>query len=260
MVTRAVAGGVLVLGGTAEARALAVLLQEAGLSFVSSLAGRVSDPRLPVGEVRVGGFGGAAGLASYLRTYGVAAVVDATHPFAATMSAHALSACAEAGVPLLRLARPGWADHPDAEAWHWVEGHDQAATLAGRLGRRVLLTTGRQTLAWYLGPLRAHEVTVRVVEPPEAPLPDRWRLVRDRGPYDVAGERELLAGVEVLVTKDSGGSYTSPKLDAARVLGVAVVVVRRPPVLATASVTTPEQALAWLSRLGTGRGRPGTAG
>lgn len=242
---------VLVLGGTAEARALAVLLDDAGVPFLSSLAGRVSDPRLPVGEVRIGGYGGVAGLAAFLAEAGITAVVDATHPFAATMSAHAVAACSAAGVPLLRLARPGWSDHPDADSWHWVDTHEEAASraanLAGGAGR-VLLTTGRQTLSSYATLLGGRDVTVRVVEPPAEPLPHGWTVVRDRGPYTLDGETALLDGVAVLVTKDSGGSYTSPKLDAARTLGVAVVVVRRPPVLATASVDSPEEAVQWVLR------------
>ncbi|GGL27174.1 cobalt-precorrin-6A reductase [Phycicoccus endophyticus] len=222
---------VLLLGGSAEARALADALVARGLEVTSSLAGRVSRPRLPAGRVRVGGFGGVEGLRAALRAEGWTHVVDATHPFAATMTAHAARATAAEGVPLLRLARPGWSGHPDAGAWRWVEDHDEACVVAGRLGRRPVLTTGRQTLHHYRG-WAERPVLVRLVEPPVDPLPGAWTLVLARGPYDVDGETDLLRGhrADVLLTKDSGGAHTAAKLDAARVLGVPVVVVRRPSV------------------------------
>jgi len=234
---------VLVLGGTGEARQLADLLQHQGVEFVTSLAGRVARPRLPVGEVRVGGFGGVEGLAAYLA--GFDAVVDATHPFAARISANAAAACARTGTPLLRLERPGWS----SDRWHWVKDSTEAAALTATLGVRPLLTVGRQGLDQYVGPLASHDVLARVVDPPEIELPSSWRVVEDRGPYDLAGERELLTRhrADVLVTKDSGGTWTRPKVDAADELGVPVVVVRRPASTAGVLVVEdPAEVLGWL--------------
>ncbi|WP_462417646.1 cobalt-precorrin-6A reductase [Kytococcus sp. Marseille-QA3725] len=222
---------VLLLGGTAEARELAARLVDEGVDVTSSLAGRVSRPRLPVGDVRVGGFGGVEGLTAALRDGGYTHLVDATHPFAVGVRANAVRAAAEAGVPVVRLARPGWGGHPLAGDWSWVADWQEAADVAAGLGERPFLTSGRQTLA-HFGHWADREVLVRVVEPPAAgEVPTGWTVVLDRGPFDVAAEERLMRehGIDVLVTKDSGGSYTSAKLEAAHRLGVPVVVRARPP-------------------------------
>lgn len=241
---------VLILGGTREARDLAEALHDRGMSFRSSLAGRVQRPRMPVGETRLGGFGGVDGLARYLTEQGVEAVIDATHPFAEGISANAWAACGQAGVPLLRLARPGWAGEPGAERWHWVDDHDTAAQTAAQLGRRVLLTTGRQNLDRFTGPLQTHRVVARVVDPVEQPLPPTWTVVLDRGPYHLDDELGLMRRheIDVLVTKDSGGDQTRPKLSAADQIGVEVVVVRRGHASQdVATVTDVAGTLRWLS-------------
>lgn len=237
---------ILLLGGTAEARALAEKLVAAGVEVTSSLAGRVADPRLPAGAVRIGGFGGIDGLAATLVGYD--AVVDATHPFATAMSANAAAACRESERPLLRLERLGWADR-SRPSWHWVDTHEQAAATAAQLGDRPVLTIGRQRLAAYLPALAQHAVLARVVEPPTIELPPAWRVVRDRGPYALAGELAVLGEhrADVLVTKDSGGDYTWPKMVAADQLGVPMVIVRRPALPAGMTVVHDvEQVLAWV--------------
>ncbi len=240
---------VLVLGGTREARDLAALLIGAGIPVTSSLAGRVSRPALPIGDVRIGGFGGTAGLVAYVREQGVRAVVDATHPFAATISEHAAAAARMTGVPLLRLQRPGWEDHPGADIWHWVDSTADAVRAAERLGRRTFVTTGRQTLAAYAGWTDRYAL-VRVVEPLQGPVPSGWEVLLSRGPYDLASETALLRDhrIDVLTTKNSGGSLTEAKLQAAADLGVAVVVVRRPPPPAgVTTITAPSEVAHWLA-------------
>ncbi|KOG35540.1 MULTISPECIES: cobalt-precorrin-6A reductase [Streptomyces] len=239
---------VLILGGTTEARALAGLLHgSAGLRVTSSLAGRVASPRLPVGEVRIGGFGGVDGLVDWIRAHAVDAVIDATHPFAEHISFNAAAAAATAHVPLLALRRPGWVPE-DGDDWRSVASLEQAADALDGLGDRVFLTTGRLGLAsfaacpqWFL---------VRSVDAPDTPMPARTEILLDRGPFTLDDERKILAHhrIDVLVTKDSGGAATAPKLTAAREAGVPVVVVRRPPVPDGVPVAaTPEEAAAWVA-------------
>jgi precorrin-6A/cobalt-precorrin-6A reductase len=236
---------VLILGGTAEARELATRLHRDGIAVTSSLAGRVAKPRLPVGELRVGGFGGPDALARWLTEHDVAAVVDATHPFAERISASAATAARAAGVPLLRLERPGWSERP-GDRWHWVDDLDAAAAAIAGLGERVLLTTGRQGLAAFAG-VDAAWFLVRCVDPPDPPLPPRHALLLDRGPYTLEGELALIDrhAIDLLITKDSGGRHTEAKLDAARARGLPVIVVRRPVRPVAPIVSTLEDAVDW---------------
>jgi len=240
---------ILILGGTAEARELAAALEARGVSVTSSLAGRVARPRLPAGEVRIGGFGGPDKLAAWLREHAVTAVVDATHPFAERISASAARAASQAGVPLLRLERPGWRER-EGDRWHWVDDLHAAATLLPQLGRSAFLTTGRQGLAAFAG-VRDVWMLIRCVDPPEPPLPRRHELLLDRGPYTLAGELGLIDAheIDVVVTKDSGGEHTVAKLEAARARGLPVIVVRRPARSADVpTATRVADALGWVTQ------------
>ena len=238
---------VLILGGTGEARELAAELVAAGVDVLSSLAGRVRQPRLPDGPVRVGGFGGAEGLASFLRAEQITAVIDATHPFAGAITANAAQAAAQAGVPLLVLRRPEWDADP---SWHLVTDINAAAVgVRAWPGDSVFLTTGRRDLDVFAADHR-HRFLVRAVDPPDGAVPPRMTLVLDRGPYTVEGESALMRehGVGLLVTKNSGGPMTAAKLAAARDLGVQILMVRRPPLPeGTLAVTTVADAVRWIS-------------
>ncbi|MEH0551682.1 cobalt-precorrin-6A reductase [Streptomyces sp. B21-101] len=240
---------VLILGGTTEARRLAELLHGTpGLELTSSLAGRVASPRLPPGEVRVGGFGGTEGLTAWLRERAVDALIDATHPFAGTISFHAARSAATAHVPLLALRRPGWVP-VEGDRWHEADSLEHAARLLPALGRRVFLTTGRMGLPAFAA-LDGPWFLVRSVDAPEAPHPPHCEILLDRGPFSLDGERELLRRhrIDVVVTKDSGGAATAPKLTAAREAGLPVVVVRRPAVPeGVPEVEEPEQAARWVA-------------
>lgn len=238
---------ILILGGTSEGRLLAETLGSAGYRVISSLAGRVGSPRLPVGEVRSGGFGGIDGMAEYLASQQISAVVDATHPFAAGITANAVAACERTGTPLLVLHRPAW--EPVAGD-RWTAVPDLAAAAAA-VARRdpedaVLLTVGRQGVAAFAD--APQRFWLRAVEPPDGPLPARVEVLLDRGPFRPAGERELLRRlhIDVLVTKNSGGDMTAAKLTAARELQLPVIMVERPPLPSSALVTSdPNSVLTW---------------
>ena len=243
---------VLLLGGTAEGRALAARLYPQ-TDVISSLAGRVPDPALPAGPVRIGGFGGVEGLRQWLRDNDIAAVIDATHPFAATMTANAAAACAELALPHLLLSRPAW-DPGDAEL---VASDREAADVVAAKGySRVFLTTGRSGTtafrdsgAWFL---------IRVVTAPQAEnLPRDHELLLSRGPYRYEDEHRLMRDhrIDVVVTKNSGGELTRPKLVAAQALGVDVVMIDRPPLPAGVTVVdSVDDAVGWLLSRGSAAG------
>ena len=243
---------VLLLGGTAEGRRLAARLHPQ-TDVISSLAGRVPDPALPAGPVRIGGFGGVEGLRQWLRDNDITAVIDATHPFAATMTANAAAACAELALPHLLLSRPAW-DPGDAEL---VASDREAADVVAAKGySRVFLTTGRSGTtafrdsgAWLL---------IRVVTAPQAEnLPRDHELLLSRGPYRYEDEHRLMRDhrIDVVVTKNSGGELTRPKLVAAQALGVDVVMIGRPPLPAGVTVVdSVDDAVGWLLSRGSAAG------
>jgi precorrin-6A/cobalt-precorrin-6A reductase len=241
----------LILGGTGEALALArsIAATMPGLPMTTSLAGRTRDPVLPPGEVRVGGFGGIDGLVRYLADGAVTMLVNATHPFAAEMSAHALAAHQQTGVPLLRLLRPAWQKQP-GDSWIPVPDVRGAAGICRGLGKRIFLSLGAKDLAEFSGITQAHFL-VRLVDAPEAlPLP-HYDLVTARGPFTLAGECALIAeqGIDLIVTKNSGGDATYAKIEVARELGIPVVMIRRPQITAepdSDTVESAEAALDWI--------------
>jgi len=236
---------VLLLGGTGEAGRLAALLAgSAGVEVTSSLAGRTAGPVLPPGLIRIGGFGGAQGLATWLADERIGAVIDATHPFASAITASAVAASARLGVPLLLLRRPGWTAGP-GDDWRRVPSLRAAA--ADLPGERVFLTVGRTGGAAFADDERRWFL-VRSVQALVSPMPPRVHVLVARGPFAVADEMALMRrhAVDVLVTKDSGGEMTSAKLVAARELGLPVVMVDRPPLPAIPAVATAEEAQAWL--------------
>jgi precorrin-6A/cobalt-precorrin-6A reductase len=239
---------VLVLGGTTEASALAGLLaHREDIDTMLSLAGRTVAPVRPPVPYRIGGFGGVAGLVQFLRDNTIDAVVDATHPFATQMSAHAVEACRESGTPLLVLGRPAW-QAGTGDDWTEVDDAPAAARALGAEPRTVFLTVGRLSLPAFAAAPQ-HRYVIRSIDPPGGldALPQH-RLVLARGPFDLDAERALMReeGIEVVVTKNSGGAATGAKLAAARELGLPVVVIRRPASGGVREVHDPVAALAWL--------------
>jgi precorrin-6A/cobalt-precorrin-6A reductase len=246
---------VLILGGTGEAAQLAAgIADDPRFSVETSLAGRTAKPAKLAGEVRMGGFGGAAGLANHMRDSGARLLVDATHPFATQIRANAAEAAGATGIPLLRLERPAWAKRR-GDRWHEVDSLAEAAKLAPKLGSRAFLTVGRKEIAAFANLPDVHFL-VRLVEPPPAPLPlADCHLLLERGPFDEADELQLLRlhKIDLVIAKNSGGSATYGKIAAARDLRIPAILQRRPappPSYAPAAmVETVEAAVGWLNRL-----------
>jgi precorrin-6A/cobalt-precorrin-6A reductase len=239
---------ILILGGTTEARGLAErLAARADLDITLSLAGRTVSPvALPV-PVRSGGFGGVAGLADYLARERIAALIDATHPYANIISANAAAAARETNVPLIALRRPPWFK---VNGDRWIDVNDVGAAVdtLGQESRRVFVALGRNELApFVLAP--QHHYLIRSVDPVDPPLPlPQVSYVTGRGPFGEAEDTALLAAhrIEIIVAKNSGGAATYGKIAAARALGLDVIMLRRPAIPDAPNVETVAEAIAWL--------------
>ena len=239
---------VLILGGTGDAAELAAKASTIkGIEVITSLAGRTRQPSVPTGHVRIGGFGGEAGLADYLREMQINFLIDATHPFATQISCNAAAAAAAVGLQHLMLVRPAW-QKVKGDRWQEVDSVEAAAASLPNQAKRVLLTVGRQQLAafaslddiWFL---------MRLIDPP-APdaLVPKGMLLCDRGPFALEHEREILLQheIETIVSKNSGGEATYAKIIAARELGVNIVMVSRKATPPGEQVADVDSALAWL--------------
>lgn len=241
---------VLLLGGTSEGLDLAArLAARKDVQAITSLAGRVSRPRMPAGMVRVGGFGGADGLISYLRDEKIDAVIDATHPFAAKISGSAELACATLHIPLIALERPPWRPE-EGDCWRPAPDAQAAASMANQAGNRVFLAIGRQELgafshcdlAWFL---------VRAIDAPEERLPANSKLILDRGPFRLQDELELIRSesINLVISRNSGGAATYSKIQAARALRIPVIMIDRPRKNHIPTAAGPEEALRQLAEL-----------
>jgi len=238
----------LILGGTTEGRGLArAAIERFGdrLDVLSSLAGVVDDPVLPPGRVRVGGFGGVVGLQRFLRAERIDALIDATHPFARHMQANAAAACADAGVPRCRLSRPPWAQQK-GDRWIAVASPAEAAAAIPALGKRAFLALGARDLAPFLA-LADTWLLLRGINPPDRPLANGLFL-QARGPFDLTAEEALLRDhrIDVVVSRQSGGTGAGAKIAAARRLGLPAIMMDRPPPPPPPLVATIPDAITWL--------------
>lgn len=238
----------LILGGTGDAVKLASLAVDLpGLAVITTLAGRTLTPKAVTGEVRIGGFGGEAGLAAYLQAESIDLVIDATHPFAAQISWHTAGAATKLGIPRLMLIRPAWARFPGD---HWIEVESVSGAVASipANAMRIFVTIGRQQLTLFAD-LTNKWCLMRSIDPPDLSIQlPPGKLLLDRGPFSLESERQLLQDyqIEVIVSKNSGGDATYAKIIAARELGLPVVMVQRPIVPEGESVSDVQGAMGWL--------------
>ena len=238
----------LILGGTAESRQLAAsLAAREDLNVTLSLAGRTASPLAQPVPTRSGGFGGVPGLVAYLRDHRIEVLIDATHPYAETISANAMQAALQTDTPLLCLRRPPWQAVP-GDRWTQVADAEAAARALGAKPQHVFLAVGRQEVAAFASQPQ-HRYLIRTVDPVEPPLAlPHAKYILARGPFGEAADRELLAsnGIEVVVAKNSGGEATYGKIAAARSLGIRVVLLQRPFEHSGSSVPNVADAVAWL--------------
>ena len=245
----------LILGGTTEATALAKAVYEAGLRGMISFAGRVERPvRQPLPR-RIGGFGGTDGFAAFLTTEAITHVVDATHPFAVQMSHNAVLGCAKAGVPLIALTRPPWRPHA-GDRWQHVPDMPGAVDALRCPARRVMLAVGRMHLPDF-APNPQHFYLLRLVDPPKTPppFPDHEVIV-SRGPFTVDDDVALMKRhkIDLVVSKNSGGTGAYAKIEAARRLSLPVLMIDRPALPDRSEARTPAEVMGWIAHTGTDRG------
>lgn len=233
---------ILILGGTGEARELAGRLVALGHEVTTSLAGRTRAPELPAGDLRVGKFGGIPGLVGYLQAMRYDRLVDATHPYAGLISINAVAAAKQSGVPLVRFMRPEWTE-PEGANWQRV-GSIEAAAEALPSGAVALITTGHEGLDVFLERDDCRMV-VRLIEPPAFALPRHARLILGRPPYELTAEKAMFGreAITHLVTKNSGGTRSAAKLEAARDMGVQVIMIARPTYGPAAEVGSVDEAV-----------------
>ena len=252
---------VLILGGTTEASELARLLAaDSRFETTLSLAGRTSNPRTQPVRTRIGGFGGADGLAAWLAQQAIEAVIDATHPYADQISSNAVAACERLAIPLATILRPAWPAEPD-DQWLTVANAEAAAEALGPEPRRVFLSLGRLELGAFASSPH-HHYLARTDRPAGGyRAAADVSLIFDRGPFDEPAETALLVNekIDVLVSKNSGGTATYPKIAAARKLGIPVVMIARPHKLHGHVVDTAEAAAKWLEEQLAHRAIPGSA-
>jgi precorrin-6A/cobalt-precorrin-6A reductase len=242
---------ILILGGTTEASVLARRLAgDPRFAATLSLAGRTTSPASQPLPTRISGFGGEDGLARWLEAEAIAAVIDATHPYATQISANAVAACARLSLPLASIARPPWTPQP-GDRWTEAPSAEAAASLLATdpEPRRVFLSLGRLELASFASAPH-HDYLARLIEPPtNMILPPRIRFIFERGPFDKTSEAHLIAAerIEAMVSKNSGGLATYAKIEAAREAGLPVIMIARPRKPRGEVVQSPEDAVAWLA-------------
>lgn len=236
----------LILGGTADASQLAAAIARAGIDAVYSYGGRTRAPADQPLPTRIGGFGGVSGLADYIRSEGITHVIDATHPFAAEMSRHAVEACADTGTPLIALVRAPWTRVP-GDKWIEVADVNTAVAALPEGPTKVFLAIGRQHIAPFA--MRPqHAYTLRFVDPPEAPLPFAADVIVSRGPFTLEDELDMMRarGVAWIVARNSGGAGARAKIDAARMLGLPVIMISRPNSPERLRVESVDEVMQWL--------------